>query len=177
MPAHAAARQISGGAPPARDVGLGMSHMLSQRMKGRAVPMKRIAFRFSLPAILGVMFALAGCGAAVGGMVAGAGGGGGPTANEVDMASVNFVQKAITIKAGAAVLFVDPAATGSFHILCFGHNQVCAPNANGPAALNAAGGIPFSAGGPSMSIPFTTPGTYEVTCTVHPVMNVVITVK
>lgn len=145
-----------------------------ERLAVQRLALKRLALRFSLPVVLGLLMVLVGCGAAAGGN--GARGGGG-AANEVDMASVNFVQKAISVKAGTAVTLVDPAATGSFHILCFGHNQVCAPNVSGPAALNAAGGITFNAGAPPMSITFTTPGTYEVTCTVHPVMNVVITVS
>jgi plastocyanin len=117
---------------------------------------------------------LAGCGAV--GKAQGNSGGGVPS-NEVDMASVTFVQKSVIIKAGQQVKFVDPAATGAFHTLCFGHNQVCIPNANGPTALNVASGIPVNAGDPAMFFTFTKPGTYEVTCTVHPAMNVIVTVQ
>ena len=142
--------------------------------------------RLFVTAVLVGMVVLAGCGAVAagntgvgGGNAGGTGGnagGGGAAANEVDMASVNFVQRAITIPAASTVKFVDPTATGAFHDLCFGHDQVCTPNPNGPAALNASGGVPVNAGDLPLVYTFAHPGTYEVTCTVHVMMNVVITV-
>jgi plastocyanin len=125
-----------------------------------------------LPAILIVLMALAGCGK--GGPVTSPGGGGG--ANEVDMASVTFVQSSITVKAGTAIKFNDPTATGALHILCFGHDQICKANAQGPTDLNASAGVTFNPGD-SKSYTFATAGTYEVTCTVHPNMDVTITVQ
>ncbi len=134
-------------------------------------------------AFIAILFVLAGCGVGAsaglgaGGNGGGGNGGGGVPSNEVDMGLVNFVQKSVTIKAGQQVKFVDPAADGAFHTLCFGNDQVCMPNANGPAALNAAGGIPVNAGDPPMVFTFTKPGKYEVTCTVHVMMNVFVTVQ
>ena len=96
--------------------------------------------------------------------------------NTVEMAAVSFVQSSITVKAGDTVKFVDPSSTGAYHVLCYGHNQACVSNANGPAELNASGGIVFN-GGDTKGYVFATAGTYEVTCTVHPSMNVTITVQ
>jgi plastocyanin len=125
--------------------------------------------RLILPAVLIALLALAGCGK--GGPTPPGGGG-----NEVDMASVTFVQSTLTVKAGTAVKFNDPTATGNLHILCFGNNQICKANAQGPADLNANAGVTFNAGD-SKSYTFATAGTYEVTCTVHPNMDVTITVQ
>ena len=126
-------------------------------------------------AVFVVGFVLVGCGKVVGAHTTG------PAAactnGEVDMASVTFVQTTCTIKAGDAVKFVDPAGTGNFHLLCFGNNQQCTPNPDGPTGLNASGGVTFNAGDAPKSYAFTKPGTYEVTCTVHPHMNVTITVQ
>jgi plastocyanin len=135
--------------------------------------MKKLLFPIVAVFILG--FVLVGCGKVVGGHQ--------PTAStactngEVEMASVTFVQTTCTIKAGDAVKFVDPSGTGNFHLLCFGRDQQCTPNADGPTELNASGGVSFNAGDAPKSYTFTKPGTYEVTCTVHPNMNVTITVQ
>lgn len=93
------------------------------------------------------------------------------------MGLVNFVQKSVTIKAGQQVKFVDPAGTGAFHVLCFGNDQVCTPNPNGPAVFNGTRAVPINAGDPPMLVTISNPGTYEVTCTVHVMMNVTITVQ
>src|SRR5579863_9684671 len=140
-------------------------------MKGYVVMLKKIA----LGTLLGIALLLAGCG--VSGATAQGAPGAGVPGNEVDMGSVTFVQSSVTIAAGGQVNFVDPAGTGAFHILCFGHDQMCNPNASGPAGLNVKGGVPVNAGDVPLLYTFAKPGTYEVTCTVHPHMNVIVTVK
>jgi plastocyanin len=126
-----------------------------------------------LPLLLMAAIAAAGCGKTPGTGNTGTPTGGGST---VTMGSTTFVQQSITVTAGTAVQFVDPTDTGGVHILCFGHNQTCAPNTSGPAGLNDPKGVQFS-NGDTKSYTFSTPGTYEVTCTIHANMNVTITVQ
>jgi plastocyanin len=94
---------------------------------------------------------------------------------EVDMTASNFATSAITWRENQPLKFVNPA-TGALHQLCFGHDQVCKPNPDGPAELNASSGVMFSPGD-TKTYTFTKPGTYEVTCIIHPSMNVIITIQ
>jgi plastocyanin len=136
--------------------------------------MKKLLFPAGL--VLTLAFVVAGCGKQVGTSTT-------PntasacTNGQVQMATSTFVQQSCTIKAGDAVTFVDPAGTGNLHILCFGKDTTCQPNPDGPAGLNVSGGVTVMAGDPPKSYTFTKPGSYEVTCTVHPNMNVFITVQ
>lgn len=125
-----------------------------------------------LPLLLIAVIAAAGCGKTPGTGSTGTPSGGGST---VSMTSTTFVQQSITVKAGTAVQFVDPSDTGGVHILCFGKDQTCAKNESGPADLNS-GNLQFNPGD-TKSLTFSTPGTYEVTCTIHQNMNVTITVQ
>jgi plastocyanin len=128
---------------------------------------------YPIVGILIVGFVLAACGKPVGA--------GSTTAaactGQVEMATSTFVQSSCTVKAGDAVKFVDPSGTGNLHILCFGQHQQCTPNPDGPAELNVSGGVTFNAGDPPKSFTFTKPGTYHVTCTIHPAMDMVVTVQ
>jgi plastocyanin len=136
--------------------------------------MKKLILPVAALALLA--FVVTGCGKPIGGSTSTTGGSA-CTGGKIEMASVDFVQHTCTIKAGDQVTFVDPSGPGGYHILCLGHNQTCVANANGPAALNNASGIAMSAGDPNKSFTFATAGSYEVTCTVHSVMNVTITVQ
>jgi plastocyanin len=106
--------------------------------------------KFIIPAVsvLVLAFVVAGCGKSTAGTSTPGGGGGACT--KIEMAATTFVQSTCTIKAVA--------------------------NPNGPAELNTAGGVTFN-GGDTKSYTFATAGTYEVTCTIHPDMNVTITVQ
>lgn len=96
--------------------------------------------------------------------------------NEVHMGGDGFSQTAITVTAGDQVKFVDSPTSGGLHILYFGHNAKYAANPNGPTELNNPQGVTLKAGD-TLSYTFATPGTYEVTCQIHPDMNVTITVN
>ncbi len=122
-----------------------------------------------LPLLL--ILAVAACGKQPGQTSTPSGGG-----STVTMTTDNFARQTITVKAGTAVQFVDPSDTGGTHILCFGHNETCTANSQGPADLNNSNGVQFNAGD-TKSYTFSTPGTYEVTCTIHQNMNVTITVQ
>ncbi len=101
----------------------------------------------------------------------------GASANEVDMGVADFKQHSITIKAGQAVHFVDPTAGGGTHVLCIGKGEQCESQPGAPAELDNAQGIVFNAGDPPRDIVFSTPGTYDVICTIHPGMVVTVTVQ
>ena len=132
-----------------------------------------------VPAVMIALLALVACGKSEGGgpTPTATGGGTGSGGNVVEMSSVTFVQSSISIKAGGSVTFKDPQSTGGYHILCLGDNQTCKSNPQGPADLNNPSGITFNAGDPDKSIVFAHPGTYVVTCTIHPNMDVTINVS
>lgn len=112
-----------------------------------------------LTAIL--LLALAGCG--------------GAASNEVDMGVASFQQSEVTIRAGQAVHFVDPASGGT-HIICVGKDLQCVPQTGAPAALNTTDGLTFNTGD-TRDIVFPTAGTYVVICTIHPNMQVTVNVQ
>ncbi len=95
--------------------------------------------------------------------------------NVVSMTSDNFVQHSVTVKAGQAVEFDDPAATGGVHVICLGNNMTCDNSATGPSALQN-GGFTINPG-EKKDVVFDKAGTYQVTCSVHPDMNVTVTVQ
>jgi plastocyanin len=104
----------------------------------------------------------------------------GPTAaNEVSMVGSDFTTTTVTIQAGEAVHFTDPIATGGMHILCLGANGTCDKSdksAQGPQALQG-DGFTINAGDPPKDVTFGTPGAYKITCSIHPNMNLTVTVQ
>lgn len=117
-------------------------------------------------AFLLLTFTLAGCGGSSGGGGAG---------NELDMGGSSFTQTSITLSAGQALHMVDAQDTGGTHTLCLGENGTCDTSASGPAELKGPG-MSFSPG-TTKDVTFSTAGTYHITCTIHPSMNVTITVQ
>ncbi|HEV2238490.1 MAG TPA: plastocyanin/azurin family copper-binding protein [Ktedonobacterales bacterium] len=119
-----------------------------------------------LLALVALPLALAACGPATSALP-----------NEVDMVAARFSTSSITIKAGQAVNFVDPAGTGATHTLCLGSNSTCdEPLPNGPQALHSPG-FTINAGDPAKAVTFDTPGTYAITCSIHPAMNLTVIVQ
>ena len=100
---------------------------------------------------------------------------GGAASNEVDMGVASFRQSQVTIKAGQAVHFVDPASGGT-HVICVGHDLQCVSQPGAPDALNTTDGLTFNTGD-TRDIVFPTPGIYVVICTIHPNMQVTVTVQ
>ena len=129
--------------------------------------MKKTAVMLSLlliPAVLG----LAACGQPNGGAQPS------PAPNEVDMGAYSFVQTSVTISTGQSVHFVDQQS-GTMHILCIGKDGHCDGRTTGLGDLSGHG---FTIQpGQSRDVVFDTTGTYTVTCTIHPNMNVTITVQ
>ena len=96
--------------------------------------------------------------------------------NEVSMAGSDFSATNVIIKAGQSVLFTDPAGVGATHIVCLGNEGNCDSTAQGPQALEG-GGFTINAGDPPKDITFTTPGTYKITCSLHPSMNLTVMMR
>jgi len=93
----------------------------------------------------------------------------------VQMGSTTFVQSTRSIKAGDTLTFDDTVGGGGLHIICLGKDQVCDKAATGPAAVMDPG---FTINpGATKAVVFPTAGTYQITCTVHPNMNLVVTVS
>ena len=132
--------------------------------------MKRIGLA-AIPVALLVVILASGCGKVPGVHTSST-----TSPNTVEMAATDFVQHAITVPAGTTVHFVDPSSTGGTHVLCYGHNETCNANAQGPSKF-ANPGVTVNPGDPTLDVAFPTAGTYEITCTVHQNMNVTITVQ
>lgn len=115
-----------------------------------------------------VMVLIAACGGS------GSGGGTGAGINTVHMGDTSFLQSAITIKKGESVNLVDDAAV--VHIIQNGSWV------NGAAEPRKEPGAPtvqanFQGNDQHAIGPFNTAGTFNVYCTVHPGMNLAITVQ
>ncbi|HEV2237202.1 MAG TPA: plastocyanin/azurin family copper-binding protein [Ktedonobacterales bacterium] len=134
--------------------------------------MKKVLFPLTMLAF----FILAGCGAtsaAQGG--AGGGNAAGPATITMDAANFQPNNGKVTVQAGRAVTFKDPAATGGLHILVVGVNGKLTSQAGAPAELNTPMGLTINAGD-TKPITFATAGTYKITCTIHPYMEVTVVV-
>lgn len=119
-----------------------------------------------LPLLLMLALGLAACGGATANPNA--------PANEVDMGTANFAQTSRTISAGQSIHFVDEQS-GTMHILCIGTDGHCDPHAKGPQDLVGQG---FTIQpGQTHDVQFTASGTYAITCTIHPNMNLSVTVR
>ena len=96
--------------------------------------------------------------------------------NEISMVTASFSTSTITIHAGQAVHFTDPAGTGATHIICLGEDGTCATAAQGPAVLQDPG-FTINAGDQAQDVAFPSPGTYKITCSIHPSMNLTVIVQ
>jgi plastocyanin len=96
-------------------------------------------------------------------------------ATTVQLAATSFVQSTRSIKAGDTLTFSDTAGGGGLHIICMGKDQICDKATTGPAELMDPG---FTINpGETKTVVFPTAGTYQITCTIHPSMNLLVTVS
>jgi plastocyanin len=93
---------------------------------------------------------------------------------EVDLTAHGFSQSSITIVEGDTVHFVNPSG-GVTQKLCLGENKVCSRYGIDPPDLKGPG--LQIAPGQSKDVVFTLEGTYHVTSTTLPGMNLTITVQ
>jgi plastocyanin len=114
---------------------------------------------------LGLAFFSA-CGGSTGGN------GGGNAAATIHLGFGKFIDTSASISAGQAVAFDD--SQGGPHNLVVGTHGSPQTEAGAPSQLTG-NGIMFS-GGEVTDVTFSTPGTYMITCTIHPSMAATITV-
>ncbi len=98
------------------------------------------------------------------------------SANTVKMEVSTFGCTSLTVKAGTTVTFDNTVNGGGTHVLVTGTNGSFTAETGAPADLNAASGLNFSPGDKKTET-FATAGTYHITCTIHPTMNLTITVQ
>ncbi len=127
--------------------------------------MKKLIAMFAVVGLLTLL--LVACG--------GGSNGGSSSGNTVHLSSTNFVQPSITINKGESLTLIDDVAVP--HVIDNGAWD------NGTAKPNKDSGSPLSKpvnfnGNDSQTIgPFTTAGTFHFYCTIHPDMNLVVTVQ
>ncbi|MBA3823077.1 MAG: hypothetical protein H0X24_04110 [Ktedonobacterales bacterium] len=92
--------------------------------------------------------------------------------NAIDTSGSAFSKTQITIKQGQSLSFVD---NGEIHYLVIGTNATYQREAGAPD-LGGPDGHTISAGQVWVTPPWTTPGVYHITCTIHPSMNLTVTV-
>jgi plastocyanin len=93
----------------------------------------------------------------------------------VQMATTTFVQSTRSIKVGQTLTFSDTVDGGGLHIICLGKDLICDKTATGPAVLMDPGFTIMP--NTTKAVVFPTAGTYQITCSVHPNMNLVVTVS
>ena len=93
---------------------------------------------------------------------------------EIDLTAHGFSQTSISIAEGDTVHFVNPS-TGVAQVLCLGQDRVCSRYSFDPPDLKGPG--LHIAPGQSKDVAFTLEGTYHVTSTTMPGMNLTITVQ
>ena len=111
-----------------------------------------------------LILVLAACSSATESSDAGGGGddGGGDTGETVSMANTTFAPSTLTIAAGTTVTFTDTS----------GHTVT--EGTDGTAVDDP---IVDEEGGSDISVTFDEAGTYNITCKIHPSMNMTITVE
>ena len=119
--------------------------------------------RTTLATLLAIMtILLAACGGATESTPATDGDGGGATGETVSLAGNQFSPSTLTIAAGTTVTFTDTAT----HTVTEGTDGVAVDDP-----------IVDEQGGADVPVTFDEPGTYNITCTIHPEMNMTITVE
>lgn len=96
--------------------------------------------------------------------------------NKVNMNAAAFDKDSITINKGEAITFIS-AQGAAIHILVIGKNGNSETEKGAPD-FGGASGHQVDVGGKWTTPPWNTPGTYHVTCTVHPgTMNLTVIVN
>ncbi|HEU5379221.1 MAG TPA: plastocyanin/azurin family copper-binding protein [Ktedonobacteraceae bacterium] len=108
----------------------------------------------------------------------GSNGGGNTTGggNTVGLAATTFAQGSITIKKGESITLTNQ--TGTVHIISNGSWNGNTPAPKVETGAPVMNNVTFSSNGQSQTVgPFTTAGTFHYYCTVHPGMNLTVTVQ
>ena len=125
------------------------------------MPRSRLATLAAVLAIFALI--LAACGGSTESSAADNGGDGGTSTGEtVSMANTTFTPSTLTVPAGTTVTFTDTAG----HTVTEGTDGVAVDDP-----------IVDEDGGSDVPVTFDEPGTYNITCKIHPSMNMTITVE
>ena len=98
-----------------------------------------------------------------------------PAANTVHTVGALFSPTTITIKKGTTITFVDDADNGALHILVIGQNAQQETEQGAPD-FGGVSGTRIDVGDTWTTPPWNITGTFHVACTVHPAMNLTVTV-
>ena len=109
-------------------------------------------------------------------VVACGGSAGGGSSTDVHMGQTNFTQSSMTISKGSSInLINDTAAT---HIIANGRWENNTPKPGAEAGAPTVNNLHFTTANQSQTIgPFNTAGVFHLYCTVHPGMNLTVTVQ
>ena len=96
--------------------------------------------------------------------------------NTVKLEGQTFATSSITISKGSTISFLDDPNNGALHILVIGQNGQ-SESEQGAPDFGGLSGQRIDVGNTWTTPPWNTVGTYHVACTVHPAMNLTVTVK
>ena len=134
---------------------------MTTTVEDQNMPRSRLATLAAVLAIFALI--LAACGGSTESSAADNGGDGGASAGEsVSMANTTFTPSTLTVPAGTTVTFTDTAG----HTVTEGTDGVAVEDP-----------IVDEEGGADVPVTFDEPGTYNITCKIHPSMNMTITVE
>jgi plastocyanin len=95
--------------------------------------------------------------------------------NTVRMEGTAFNISSISISKGSTITFLDDPNNGALHILVVGQDGQ-QNSEQGAADFGGLSGQKVEIGSTWTTLPWNTAGTYHITCTVHPLMNLTVTV-
>jgi plastocyanin len=109
-------------------------------------------------------------------VVACGGSSGGGSSTDVHMGQTNFTQASTTISKGSSINLINDTATT--HIIANGRWEQNTPKPGAEPGAPTVTNLQFTTAGQSQTIgPFNTAGTFHLYCTVHPGMNLTVTVQ
>lgn len=135
-------------------------------MKGSNAAMRKFVLLISLAVILTLVIACGGTSSSTGSN----------NPNTVTLEGQSFATSAITISKGSTITFLDDPNNGALHILVIGQNGQSSSEQGAPD-FGGLSGQRIDVGDSWTTPTWNTVGTYHVACTVHPQMNLTVTVK
>lgn len=134
--------------------------------------MKKIIGVLALFALISMLVVACG-GSTTGGNTGGSSGGG---SNTVGLASSTFAQSSITVQKGQSITLSNQ--TGTTHIIANGSWNGTTPAPKTETGAPVVNNVTISSQGQTLNIgPFNTAGTFHYYCSVHPGMNLTVTVQ
>ena len=98
-----------------------------------------------------------------------------PASTKARMGSADFIDKEVSIKKGESVALVDTTSTN--HVIANGTWQGKKAKALAESGAPVVGNLSFSGNDTKNIGPFTSAGTFQFYCTIHPGMNLAVKVS